>query len=55
MYYRLLMERPQAKSNNNLLMKLIERGKIIDSSIRSININPYLLKFFKKRFNRLVI
>ncbi len=55
MYYRLFLTKAQEKSSNNLLIKAIERGKILDSGIKAININPYLLRFFKKRFNRPVI
>jgi|GEM_PF-1470654 len=55
MYYRLFTAKPKNKTNSNLLIKLIERGRIIDSGIKSIGINPYLLRFFKKRCNRAVL
>jgi hypothetical protein len=52
MYYRLFLTKQQARPNNNLLIKVIERGRITESGTRSINANPYLLRFFKKRVNR---
>lgn len=52
MYYRLFLSKAQDKLSNNLLIKVIERGRLIESAAKSISANPYLLRFFKKRFNR---
>jgi len=52
MYYRLFLSRTQEKSNNNLLIKVIERGRLLESATKTLSANPYLLRFFKKRFNR---
>ena len=52
MDYRLFLSREKEKTDNSLLIKAVERSKLVDSSVKSINTNPYLLRFFKKRFNR---
>jgi len=52
MYYRLFLTKPQAKVSNNLLIKVIDRGRIVESGSKTMNFNPYLLRFFKKRFSR---
>ena len=52
MYYRLFLSKVENKPHNNLLIKVIERGRLVDSAAKAINTNPYLLRFFKKRFNR---
>jgi len=55
MYYRLFLNKAQAKLNDNLLIKAVERGRLLESAAKSITTNPYLLRFFKKRFNRPVL
>lgn len=55
MCYRLILTKPQGKENDNLLIKVIERGKITNSGAKFINVNPYLLRFLKKRFNRVTV
>lgn len=52
MQYRLFLSKAQEKLNNSLLIKVIERGRLTESSAKSISANPYLLRFFKKRFSR---
>lgn len=55
MCYRLILTKSQDESNYNLLIKVIERGRITETGARPINANPYLLRFLKKRFNRPVL
>lgn len=55
MDYRLVFTRLQDKAGGHLLIKAIERGRLTISGNRSLNTNPYLLRLFKKRFNRAVL
>ncbi len=53
MRYRLFFSKSRSSSNNNLLIKMINRHRLIESGSRSISSNPYLLRSFKRRFGRL--
>lgn len=55
MCYRLILTKSQEESNYNLLIKVIERGRITEAGTRPVNVNPYLLRVLKKRFNRPVL